>query len=103
MTEYPWLTRSGLFVMWLITASAFCLPKALAQTADRAPSEGGLEEIVVTATRRAERLQDVPVSATAFTQQTLDAEGLRNIDDLSRLTPGVTFQRDGTGTQADRF
>ncbi len=55
-----------------------------------------LDEIVVTATRRAERLQDVAVSATAFTQQKLDAEGLRNIDDLTRLTPGVTFQRNGT-------
>jgi iron complex outermembrane recepter protein len=57
---------------------------------------GSLEEIVVTATRRAERLQDVAVSATAFTQEKLDAEGLRNIDDLTRLTPGVTFQRDST-------
>ncbi len=57
---------------------------------------GGLEEIVVTATRRAERLQDVPVSATAFTQEKLDVEGLRSIDDLTRLTPGVTFQRSGT-------
>ena len=56
----------------------------------------GLEEIVVTATRRAERLQDVPVSATAFNQEKLDVEGLRSIDDLTRLTPGVTFQRDGT-------
>jgi iron complex outermembrane receptor protein len=55
-----------------------------------------LEEIVVTATRRTERLQDVAVSATAFTQEKLDVEGLRSIDDLTRLTPGVTFQRDGT-------
>lgn len=55
-----------------------------------------LEEIVVTATRRAERLQDIPISATAFSQEKLDAEGLRSIDDLTRLTPGVTFQRDAT-------
>lgn len=57
---------------------------------------GGLEEVVVTATRRTERLQDVPVSATAFTQQKLDVEGVRSIDDLTRIAPGVTFQRDGT-------
>ena len=64
---------------------------------DNAASGGnGLEEIVVTATRRTERLQDVPVSATAFSQEKLDAQGLRSIDDLTRLTPGVTFQRDAT-------
>jgi len=66
------------------------------------PGAAGLEEIVVTATRRAERLQDVAISATAFTQEKLDAQGLRSIDDLTRLTPGVTFQRDAT-TAAGNF
>jgi iron complex outermembrane receptor protein len=55
----------------------------------------GLEEIVVTATRRTERLQDVPISVMAFSQEKLDAQGLKNIDDLSRLSPGVNFQRNG--------
>src|SRR5580704_8474796 len=59
------------------------------------PSSSGLEEIVVTATRRQERLQDVPVSVIAFSQEKLDAEGLKNIDDLSRLSPGLNFQRNG--------
>jgi len=74
-------------------AQAICANMANAQTADKAQSTGGLEEVVVTATRRAERLQDVPVSASAFSQEKLDAQGLRSIDDLTRLTPGVTFQR----------
>ena len=58
-------------------------------------ASGGLSEIVVTATRREERLQDVPISVAAFSQEKLDAEGLRNIDDLSRLSPGLSFQRNG--------
>lgn len=68
-----------------------------------APSSGaaGLEEIVVTATRRQERLEDVPISVTAFSQEVLDAQGLRNIDDLTRLTPGVTFQRNGIGASGN--
>jgi iron complex outermembrane receptor protein len=85
---------------WVIAALVLGTGQAPAQTV-APPSEGALEEIVVTATRREQRLQDVAVSATAFTQQTLDAEGLRNIDDLSRLTPGVTFERDGTGSSAN--
>ncbi len=69
---------------------------------DAASGAAALEEIVVTATRRAERLQDIAVSATAFTQEKLDVQGLRSIDDLTRLTPGVTFQRDAT-TSAGNF
>jgi iron complex outermembrane recepter protein len=73
-----------------------CINDAMGAEANSPSAGNGLEEIVVTATRRTERLQDVPISATAFTQEKLDVEGLRSIDDLSRLTPGVTFQRDGT-------
>jgi iron complex outermembrane receptor protein len=69
---------------------------SMAATADpEAASSGGLEEIVVTATRRSERLQDVPVSVMAFSQEKLDAQGLKSIDDLSRLSPGLNFQRNG--------
>ena len=75
---------------------------AEAADGDAPPGTNNLEEIVVTATRRAERLQDVPISATAFTQGRLDVQGLRSIDDLTRLTPGVTFQRDAT-TAAGNF
>jgi len=59
------------------------------------PSRGGLEEIVVTATRREERIKDIPVTVMAFSQEKLDSEGLHNIDDLARLSPGVNFQRNG--------
>jgi iron complex outermembrane recepter protein len=72
-----------------------CFRKAFAGEGDSI-GNNGLEGIVVTATRRAERLQDVPISATAFTQEKLDAQGLHTIDDLTRLTPGVTFQRNAT-------
>ena len=74
---------------------------ALAQTADKGAAAGGLEEVVVTATRRAERLQDVPISVTAFSQEKLDTQGLRNIDDLTRLSPGIAFSRNGAGSSAN--
>jgi iron complex outermembrane receptor protein len=84
--------------LWAITAAGQLMWPAISVAAtgaaDTAPSEG-LNEIVVTATRRSERLQDVPISVMAFSQEKLDAEGLHNIDDLSRLSPGITFQRNG--------
>jgi iron complex outermembrane recepter protein len=55
----------------------------------------GLQEVVVTAQRRTEKLMDVPMSITALSQDVLDEKGLHNIDDLSRVAPGVTFLRNG--------
>jgi len=63
-----------------------------------AVSGGDLQEVVVTAERRSERLQDVPASVGVFTQETLDAQAVRGIDDLTRLSPGVTFLRNGAYT-----
>ena len=58
-----------------------------------------LEEIIVTAQRREESLSDVPISVSAFTPERLDSQGVRSIDDIARLTPGVTFTR-GDGRNA---
>src|SRR6266478_211922 len=88
----------------LAAAGAGAAAPGTCQTSDTSATSaatGGLEEITVTATRREERLQDVPISVSAFSQEKLDAEGLRNIDDLSRLSPGVTFSRNGTGSSAN--
>jgi outer membrane receptor protein involved in Fe transport len=67
---------------------------AAAAGADTADS-GALEEVVVTATRRQERIEDIPISVAAFSQEKIDAQGLKSIDDLSRLSPGLNFQRNG--------
>ena len=90
-----WSLRLPTIALGLACGFAF-LGDAKAADGDTPSGAASLEEIVVTATRRAERLQDVAVSATAFTQEKLDIQGLRSIDDLTRLTPGVTFQRDAT-------
>ena len=52
-------------------------------------------DIVVTATRSSERLSRVAASVTAYDQGKLDEEGVRGIEDISRLTPGVTFTNTG--------
>jgi outer membrane receptor protein involved in Fe transport len=58
-----------------------------------ASDDSSLEEVVVTAQRRTERLQDVPISVSVFNQATMDAQGTRDIDDIARLTPGLSFSR----------
>ena len=77
---------------------------ALAETevATSAESGGGLTEIVVTARRRAEALEDVPVAVTAFTQQTLTARSITSAFDLNRAVPGLTVNADsGNGGLPD--
>ncbi len=70
-----------------------------AQSAPGTASEGAsLEEIVVTATRRSENLNRVPISVTALSQDAMDERGIKDFQDIARFTPGVVV--DNTGTNA---
>jgi iron complex outermembrane receptor protein len=61
--------------------------------------EGGLTEVIVTATRRAERLQDVPESITAFDTDAITMRGLQQMDDYARFVPGLSLSdREPAGT-----
>lgn len=82
-----------------VALSVMLVLPAIGAGAD-APGEQGLEEIVVTAQRRTERLQDVPISVLAMSQTTMDAQGTRSIDDVARLSPGISFTR---GTVNNNF
>jgi outer membrane receptor protein involved in Fe transport len=56
-----------------------------------APRLAALEEVVVTARRRAEPLANVPISAAVWTQEAMEASGVKGIDQIGALTPGVEF------------
>jgi len=83
-----------------IGGAAFVAPRAGATdavaTAEAAPATGGLEEIVVTATRREENISKVPISITALTQDDLDQKGIRDFTEMVRFTPGVSIDTSGT-------
>ena len=55
------------------------------------PATTSLSEIIVTATKRAQRLQDVPVAVTAVSGQTLERSNFREASDIQYLAPNVTF------------
>ena len=48
-----------------------------------------LEEVIVTAQKRSESLQDVPIAVTAFTGDTMNTLGITNASDLVNYTPGL--------------
>ncbi|MFN2099650.1 TonB-dependent receptor [Altererythrobacter sp. MF3-039] len=59
--------------------------------------QGGIEEIVVTATKRTEDLQDVPVSVQAIGAEALDELGIATFDDYLVQLPGVSAGGGGPG------
>ncbi len=65
----------------------------------------GLEEIVVTATRRAQDLQEVPVSIVAITGEGLTTRGVQNIENLNATVPNLSVmgQAGGLGTSGTSF
>lgn len=53
-----------------------------------------IEEVVVTAQKRAENLQEVPIAISAFTGDNIKESGVKNLTDLGRYTPGVEMHND---------
>lgn len=82
----------------VVSALLAAVPVAYAQQAPQAqpnaaaPS-GGLEEIVVTAEKRVENLQNVPISVTVFDSAKLDQLGIVNLDDYVKYTPSISYVR----------
>lgn len=88
-------------VLSLASASASAQGGATRQTVtEGAPlAEGGLEQITVTATKRAQNLQDVPLTMTALSAADLDAKGAVGFRDWSTYVPGLSMYQGG---QANR-
>ena len=90
------LNRALLFALAAGLAHA---PSVLAQDAgqDAGDEADTLDKIVVTAQKREEALQDVPVVVTALSERALQDNGVRDIKDLQTLVPGLTV----TSTQSE--
>jgi outer membrane receptor protein involved in Fe transport len=59
---------------------------------------GQLEEVIVTAQKRSERIQDVPMSITAVSRDELSKEGVFSPADLEKVAPGFTYRQSQNGT-----
>jgi iron complex outermembrane receptor protein len=77
------------------STTAFAEPApapAPAAAAAAAPNEeGGIQEIVVTAEKRAENLEQVPDAITAITSKQRDLIGIETFQDITNFTPGLAY------------
>ena len=78
-------------------------PSSSTATGQAAAATGGLEEIVVTAQKRSENLQNVPISIQAFGTRKLEELNVNNFEDYAKLLPSLTFQSLGPGFTRNYF
>ena len=76
------------------------LLSATALTATAVPSYVQVDEIVVTARKVEENLQDVPIAVTAFSGDFFQDSGLVEFADIGKLTPNFDIQEDGVSSSA---
>ena len=87
MKKHGYLSAASFMALALAAPATFA--QGAAQQGQPQAREGGLEEIVVTAQRREERMQDVPLAVTAFSQMELEAAQIKDTKDLVRFTPSL--------------
>lgn len=80
---------------------ATCGAGLVLMCANALADEDQLQEVVVTAQRRSENIQNVPIAVTAFTAEALQSKGVVDIHSLGELTPGVNLDA-GSPFSGDR-
>lgn len=80
----------------LAALTALLATQPLVALAQETADDLMLEEVTVTAQRRTERLQDVPVAVTAYTAAEIEARGISSTRDILPMTPNVTYDESFT-------
>lgn len=80
----------------LAALTALLATQPLVALAQETADDLMLEEVTVTAQRRTERLQDVPVAVTAYTAAEIEARGIGSTRDILPMTPNVTYDESFT-------
>lgn len=93
----PFSSLSAIIFLHSISAQAQTAPTGTAP--QEALDDRAIADIVVTAERRSQRLQEVPIAITAVTSEQLSAQGVTNYFEVSKITPSlVTGRTVGFGT-----
>ncbi|MBS0580507.1 MAG: TonB-dependent receptor [Proteobacteria bacterium] len=89
--------------MALITAVSMVTVAGASAAAEAPPTPpGGLEEVIVTAQKRAETEQSVPMSITTFSAEALQAKAINNFFDYATKVPNLAFAPTGDGVGTAR-
>jgi iron complex outermembrane recepter protein len=89
------MSKNAFRLILATTVSLLAIDPAQAQDA---PVEAGLGDIIVTAQRRNENLQDVPIAITSVSAVVSEKLGISDLQNLPQLVPSFTFQRQASGS-----
>lgn len=97
------VVRAGAGASIVAVAAMLACAPAYAQESPPAPADdpsSGLADIVVTARKISENLQDVPIAVTVQSGESLEAQSAVRIPDVARLTPGLTIKVSASSSNA---
>ncbi len=84
---------------WCVAGLASLGGPVVASAAESAAaSAGAIEEVIVTARKRQESLQETPISITAFSEADLEQANMIDLRDIGKFTPGMSFTSYGMGS-----
>ncbi len=92
-------TAGSLTIAALLSALPTAAQEVAPASATDAADEGGLTEIVVTAQKRAQNLQDVSATVQALSGDDLAKNGVNDVSRLEQLSPGLVFAKGGNDTK----
>jgi iron complex outermembrane recepter protein len=94
------MSMTNRLLLTLLASTAVLHTAQAQQTNPAAEQISGtvLEDIVVTARKREERLQDTPISVAAFSGEALEARGVATIADVGKFTPNMSFEAASNNT-----
>lgn len=84
-------------VLFMAPVAGVTLPAAAQQSEGASSASTLIEEVVVTARLREERLQEIPLAIAAFTADDIRETGAHDLGDLTKRTAGVTFKPRASG------
>ena len=87
------INNAPLALVVSLGASALAGQTAIAQSGGATAQGPSLEEVVVTARKREESLQDVPLPVTALTEADISNRQVTSLDDVAKFTPGLVFSK----------
>lgn len=85
--------HNRIFWVALMASTAF---GASAHAQEAPEGVSAVDEIVVTARKRDETLQDVPLTITAFSEREIESKGLNSLADISSFSPGLLYTEQGS-------
>ena len=80
-----------------VIAALFIAGTSAGVSAQETGARTTLEEIIVTASKRSESIQDIPFSITAMSQETMDRSGINSLEDFAYKVPGLAISGQSNG------